>query len=81
MDQRIDGGLQVDDEIGRRSLRLHVLVDAAVELEFGIVEREAREERILGEREVGDGGLLEEIGLAQRLELADTLEKEEELGG
>src|SRR5262245_46362513 len=53
IDERIDRGLQVHDKIRRRRLRLHVLVDAAVELELGVVQREAREERVLREREVG----------------------------
>src|SRR5688572_8122740 len=80
-EQRVGRGLQVDHEVGHRRLGLHVLVDAAVELEFRVFEREPREERILGKRKVGDRGLLEEVGLAERLELADALEEEEELRG
>src|SRR5204862_7345237 len=35
--------------------------------------------RVLREREVCDGGLLEEVGLPERFELARALEEEEEL--
>jgi hypothetical protein len=46
-----------------------VLVDAAVELELRVVEREPREERVLGEREVGHRRFLEEVGLLEGFEL------------
>ncbi|HLO22446.1 MAG TPA: methylmalonyl-CoA mutase family protein, partial [Methyloceanibacter sp.] len=46
-----------------------------------VVEREAGEQRILREREVHDHRLLEEVALAQSLELLHTLEQEEELRG
>src|SRR6185503_4666016 len=40
-----------------------------------------REERVLGEREVGDDRLGEEVGLAQALQLLHALEQEKELRG
>ena len=79
MHQRIDGSLQVDHQVRHRRLRLHVQEDLVVELVLGVVEREAGEQRVLCEREVGDDGLLEQVGLLQRLELRHPLEQEEEL--
>src|SRR6266436_1316050 len=53
----------------------HVDEVQAVELVLGIVEGEARKKRILPEREIGDRGLGEEVGLLQPLELRHALEE------
>src|SRR5438876_738305 len=56
------------------------LEDALVELEFVGVERERREDRVLGEEIVGDRPAAEEIPLTELALLAVALEQEEELG-
>ena len=79
LDQRVDGRLQIDDEIRRRRLRLQVRIDLFVEAVLGIGEIEPREQRILVEHEVRDGRAAEHVELADTGELVDALEQKREL--
>ena len=79
LDQRLDRRLQVDDEIGRRRLRLQVRVDLLVERVLGVGQVEPREQRILVEQEIGDRRAPEHVELADAAQLVDALEQEREL--
>ena len=54
LDQRVGRGLQVDDQVGRGRLRRELGVDLLVEPELVVGQRQAREQRVLLEQEVGD---------------------------
>ena len=79
LDQRLDRRLQVDDEVGRRRLRLQVRVDLLVELVFVVGQVEPREQRVLVEQEIADGRAAEHVELADAAQLVDALEQEREL--
>src|SRR5438552_1791922 len=71
--------LEVDDEIGFRSLRLERLVYLLIEVQLLARERQPREQRVLLEEKIADGEAREEIHLRELAQLAYPLEKEEQL--
>src|SRR5467141_4292262 len=71
--------LQVDDEIGFRSLRLQRVVYLLIQMQLLPRERQPREQRVLLEEKIADGEPGEEVHLRELAQLADPLEKEEQL--
>ena len=78
-EQHVDGRLQVDDQVGHRRVDREPLVDLLVQRELLVVEREPREQPVFLEHVVGDAHLLEQVGLAQVLQLPRPLEQEIQL--
>ena len=79
-DQRVDGRLQIDDEVRRGRLRLQVRIDLLVESVLGIGQVEPREQRVLVEQEIADRQAAEHVELADPGQLVRALEQERELG-
>src|SRR5437588_7032671 len=71
--------LEVDDEIGFRSLRLQRVVYLLIEVQLLARERQPREQRVLLEEKIADGEAREEIHLRELAQLTYPLEKEEQL--
>src|SRR5437773_1963108 len=71
--------LEVDDEIGFRSLRLERVVNLLIQVQLFARERQAREQRVLLEEKIADREPREEVHLRELAQLAYPLEKEEQL--
>src|SRR6266568_7546746 len=71
--------LEVDDEIGSRSLRLQRVVDLLIQMQLFARERQAREQRILLDEKIADREPGEQVHLRELAQLAYPLEKEEQL--
>src|SRR5207302_9921342 len=71
--------LEVDDQIGFRSLRLERVVYLLIEVQLLARERQPREQRVLLEEKIADGEAREKIHLRELAQLTYPLEKEEQL--
>jgi len=80
VDQRGQGRLQVDDQVRHRRLRRELVEHGAVEPVLGVVEVEAREQRVLVEQEVTHRERREQAGLSEAAQLLDALEQKAQLG-
>ena len=81
LQQHIDRGLQVDDEIRFRrvniKLRLHLLVERVL----GFIERHAREQPVFFKQIIRHAHRRKQVLLRKRCELLRTLEEKSELRG
>ena len=77
--QRVDRRLQVDHQVGRRRLRGEVGVDLLVQLEFVVVQIQAREQHVLVDQEIRHRAGAEQVALRQVAQLARALEQEMQL--
>jgi hypothetical protein len=75
--QHLDGRLQVDDQVRHGRVDRQPFVDLLVQRVLLVVERDAREQAVLVEQEVGDAHGREQVGLLQRLHLPRALEQED----
>src|SRR5258706_9255145 len=71
--------LEVDDQIGFRSLRLERVVYLLIQVQLLPRERQPREQRVLLEEKIADGEPGEEIHLRELAQLPYPLEEEEQL--
>src|SRR6266850_3024592 len=69
----------LDEQLGFRSLRLERVVYLLIQVQLLPRERQPREQRVLLEEKIADGEPGEEIHLRELPQLADPLEKEEQL--
>src|SRR2546427_8217036 len=77
--ERLRLRLEVDHEIGFRSLRLERVVYLLIQMQLFARERQAREQRVLLEEKIADGEPGEQVHLCELPQLAYPLEKEEQL--
>ena len=78
--QHVDRRLQVDHEVRHRCVDGQARIHLLVEREFLVVQGQPREQAVLVEQVVGHAHGLEQVGLAQLLQLPRTLEQEVQLG-
>ena len=71
--------LQIDDQIGRRRLRLQMRIHLVVERKLVVIEIEPCEQRVLVEQEVGNRRAAEHVELGQAADLVHPLEQKIEL--
>src|SRR5208282_2427653 len=79
LDQGAHRGLEVDDEVRGRRLGLEVRIHLFVECELLVAQVEAREKRILVEKEVCYRRAPKQVELGEVPDLVDALEQEVEL--
>src|SRR6266851_9486733 len=71
--------LQVDDQVGPRSLGLERVEYLLVQVQLVPRERQAREKRVLFQEEIAHGQPVEQVHLRELAQLADPLEQEKKL--
>src|SRR5688572_5980344 len=79
IEEHFGARLEVDDEVRLRQLRVEQRVDAVVEAELLLVERDRREDAVLREQVIRDDARVEEVALLQPHLLLVTREQIEEL--
>src|SRR5882724_5695757 len=77
--QRLGLGLQVDDQIGPRGLRLERFEYLLVQMQLVSFERQMREKGVLLEQEIAHRDPAEQVQLREIAQLSDPLEEEEQL--
>ncbi len=78
--QHVHRRLQVDHEVRHRRVDGQARIHLLVERKFLVVQGQPREQAVLVEQVIGDAHGLEQVGLAQLLQLTRTLEQEVQLG-
>src|SRR5262249_39230594 len=81
LEQHLQTALEEDDQVGLRHPGTERVVDPVVERQLRRLQRQRREDAVLGEDVVADRRRGEEVGLEQLLLLLPPAEEEEELGG
>jgi cyclophilin family peptidyl-prolyl cis-trans isomerase/HEAT repeat protein len=79
-DEYVGRGLEVNHEVRRRDVLREEVVESLVDEELVIVEIEIREDLVLVEQVIADGGLREEVALLHGHLLPMAVEQVEELG-